>query len=76
MVYIPRRLNIPYSTKNIPVIGLFKYQRLLTFRIEDLLRRMRWKVHWDKNKDKIKDFESFGFRSLAAAPYSKELKAF
>ena len=37
---------------------------------------MRWKVHWDRNKDKIREFESFGFRSLAAAPYCKELKPF
>ena len=76
MAYVPRRFDIQYSTKNIPVIGLFKYQQLLTFRTEDLLRRMRWKVYWDRNKDKVKEFESYGFRSPAAAPYCKELKAF
>jgi len=76
MAYVPRRFDIPYSTKNIPVIGLFKYQQLLTFRIESLLRRMRWKVFWDKNKDKAKDFESFGFQSPVAAPYCEELKPF
>ena len=52
MVYFPRKFNINYSTKNIPTVSKYKYQYLLTNRIENLVGRMRWKVFWDKNKDK------------------------
>ena len=37
---------------------------------------MRWKVYWDKNPDKARDFESYGFATLAKAPACKELRAF
>ena len=55
---------------------MYKYNQQLTFRTENLIRRMRWKVYWDKNPDKVRDFESYGFRSLAKAPACKELRAF
>ena len=76
MTYIPRKFNIPYSIKNIPVTSLYKYNQQLTFRTENLIRRMRWKVYWDKNPDKARDFESYGFATLAKAPACKELRAF
>ena len=36
--------NIKYSTKNIPLVNNFKYQKLLTVRVEDVIKRMRWKL--------------------------------
>ena len=76
MAYVPRKFNIPYSIKNIPLTSKYKYQQQLTFRTEDLIRRMRWKVYWDKNPNKKKDFETFGFRTLAKAPPCEELRDF
>ena len=76
MVNIPRRFNIQYSTKNIPTVSKFKYQYLLTYRIENLVSRMRWKVYWDKNKHRKKEKQTYGFKSLGKAPPCDELKAF
>ena len=76
MVYFPRKFNINYSTKNIPTVSKYKYQYLLTNRIENLVGRMRWKVYWDKNKDKRIDRECYGFPSLSKPPPCEELKEF
>ena len=76
MVNIPRRFNIQYSTKNIPTVSKFKYQYLLTYRIENLVSGMRWKGYWDKNKHRKKEKQTYGFKSLGKAPPCDELKAF
>ena len=80
MSFIPRIFNIPYSIKNIPNYNLFKYRKLLTYRIEDLIERMRWTVHHDKKKKDgtytEEDNNKYGFRTPLRAPFSKELKAF
>ena len=79
MAYVPRRLDLPYSVKNIPVLKSFNYDKLFTYRSEDLVERMRWEVHWDKQKDKVPRGEgrnTYKFRTSARAPPCKELKQF
>ena len=43
--------------KNIPLLSKFNYDKLYIYRAEDLVERMRWAIHWDKQKDKNKDYE-------------------
>jgi len=74
-----RRLDLPYSVKNIPLLSKFNYDKLYIYRAEDLVERMRWAIHWDKQKDKNKDYEkkeTFNFRTTARAPPALELKEF
>ena len=66
MAQVPGMFNIQYSTKNIPLVNKFKYQKLLTVRVEDVIRRMRWKLFWEKNKDKRKKEknDTYGFPAM------------
>ena len=77
----PRRLDLPYSVKNIPILSSFNYDKLFTFRSEDLVEQMRWAVHWDKQKknsvgDDGERRNTFDFRTPARAPPCQELKEF
>ena len=84
MTFTLRNFEIPYSLKNIPNISLFKYLKLLTYRTEDLIERMRWEVvHSKKKKDKDMDENeeeeeknTYGFRTPFNAPKCPELKPF
>ena len=78
MAQVPGMFNIQYSTKNIPLVNKFKYQKLLTVRVEDVIRRMRWKLFWEKNKDKRKKVknDTYGFPTMTNPPYSLEMRKF
>ena len=76
MAYVPRLFSISYSIKNIPLVSKFQYQKQLTYRIEDLIRRMRWKLYWWKQKGKGYEKETYGFNTMTKAPFAPELKEF
>ena len=80
MTTAPRRLDLPYSVKNIPILSSFNYDKLFTYRSEDLVEQMRWTVYWDKLKKKGIDVgekkDTHGFRTPAKAPPCQELKKF
>ena len=40
----PKRLNIDYSLKNIPIPWADSYKRRLIEKVESVIRRMRWKA--------------------------------
>ena len=74
-----RRLDLPYSMKNIPILSQFNYEKLFIYRAEDLAERMRWAVIHDKQKEKIDESErrnTYDFRTSARAPACPELKEF
>ena len=71
-----RRLNIKYSLKNIPNVSKFRYQKMMVMRTEQLLKRMRWKVYWFRNKKKGNKKNTYGFNSTKHPKAMKELKAF
>ena len=73
---VPRCFEIPYSTKNIPVMSKMLFQKMLTTRIIDLVTRMRWKLFWSKNDKPPEGSKTFGFKSTAKAPPDPSLKEF
>ena len=60
MVHI-EHINLAYSLKNIPIPTRSEYKLLLTDKIENLIKRMRWKAHSflkgkNSNNDAIDNF--------------------
>ena len=76
MAFVPRLFSINYSVKNIPLVSKFQYQKQLTFRIEDLIRRMRWRLFWWKRKRKGVEKETYGFKTMMKPPPDEDLRAF
>ena len=69
--------HIPYSLKNIPFLSKIQYQKMLTIRIEQFLTRMRWKLFWSKQEERSKkEFQTYGFKSMASPPMMLELIPF
>ena len=70
------KINFNYSLKNIPVPSTKDYKLKLIDKIENVIKRMRWKAHFfvngntGKNNDQnIK--ETFGFKSKIYPSQSK-----
>ena len=76
MTPAPNNMYIPYSLKNIPYLNKFQYQKLLIGKVEDLLKRMRWKLYWFQNVGTKEKINTFGFKSTNYPPAMQELKAF
>ena len=72
----PNTMYIPYSLNNIPLPTKFNYQKMLTARMEQLLKNMRWKLYWFKKKKTPQQMEYFGFKSTSYPPVMPELKKF
>ena len=41
---LPRKVNLPYSRKNIPIPAADEYRRKLIEMTESVIKRMRWKA--------------------------------
>ena len=74
------KVNIGYSLKNIPIPILHIYLLNLTIKIEDFLKRLRWKAFFfskkntnDENNDPT---NTFGFASTNSPPSNKDLENF
>jgi hypothetical protein len=73
----PNTMYIPYSLSNIPLPSKFNYQKMLTARMEQLLKNMRWKLYWFKKKKKTpQQIEVYGFKSTSYPPSMPEIKKF
>jgi len=71
------KLNLGYSTKNIPIPSEKDYLRCLIEKTEHFLRRMRWKAHFFLHPDQSTSTkENFGFKSTKNPPPINELKDF
>ena len=74
----PRRMDMDYSLKNIPLHSEKTYRKWLIEKVESVVRRMRWKAFFflKGNSDKETDRDYYGFTSKKAPPQIEELKAF
>lgn len=71
------KLNLGYSTKNIPIPSEKDYLRRLIEKTEQFLRRMRWKAHFFLNPCQASSCkETYGFKSTKNPPPIDELKEF
>ena len=71
--------NLNYSTKNIPTPTDKHYLKLLIEKVEDLIKRMRWKAWHFLNPKKTEnncDKETYGFRTTRESPNVPQLKHF
>ena len=71
------RVNLGYSKKNIPFANQKNYKIQLIEKIEDPIRRMRWKATFfmsqpGEEEEPIK-VENYGLKSLKCPPALKEL---
>ena len=71
------KLTLNYSMKNIPLPSKKTYLKLLTDKVEKLIKRVRWKVFYFENPDtRDNKPENFGFRSTKCPPQHSDLKNF
>ena len=74
----PKKANIKYSLKNIPIPHQDTYLKRLIDQVEKVLQRIRWKTFFflnPQNKDKPQP-ERYGFKTPHNAPQSRELVNF
>lgn len=79
MMDAPKRVNLGYSLKNIPLPSAKEYKKVLIEKIESVVRRMRWKAHFflkGEHEDGTDRAERFGFKSRTCPPQVPELKKF
>ena len=70
------RVNLGYSTKNIPIAAPKEYLKCLIEKTESFLRRVRWKAYHYLHPTETSDKETFGFNSTKNPPAVKELSQF
>ena len=72
--------SIPFSLKNIPLGSNKQYRKLLIAKTEAFLRRMRWKLFFEKNKNTnlnpIAKLDTYGFKSERTPPTDTDLAGF
>ena len=71
------KLNIGYSTKNIPLPSQNDFLQRLIEKTEQFLRRMRWKAYFFLNPAvSTSSKDTYGFKSTKNPPPVDELKEF
>ena len=75
----PRRLEMDYSLKNIPLHSRSTYRKWLIEKVESVARRMRWKAFFFLNGESNEDEKNgahYGFKSKKTPPQIEELRGF
>ena len=70
------KVNLGYSTKNIPLPKKNEYLKTFIEKTEHFIRRMRWKAHHFLNKTEPTAYETYGFKSRRSPPQINELIPF
>ena len=70
------KVNLNYSTKNIPLPAKNEYLKRFIEKTEHFIRRMRWKAHHFLNKTESTANEWYGFKSKNSPPQINELLPF
>ena len=67
-----KKVNIDYSVKNIPIPSKRLYLKTLLDKLENFIKRLRWKAfYFDKKQEKLdSDFDSFGFKTEKKHPHN------
>ena len=70
------KIDVDYSTKNIPVPSKDEYEIQLVSKIEHVIKSMKWKAleYLGKLNNSIK--ETYGFKSRKCPPTVKEMTNF
>ena len=71
--------NYGYSLKNIPVPSKSRYLKCMVEKVENFIRRLRWKAHHfykDNGPNDSRQFDNFGFKTSATPPQNEYLNAF
>ena len=76
MWIIMEKIDIDYSTKNIPTPSKDEYEIQLVSKIEHVIKRMRWKTLEYLGKLNNSTKESYGFKSRKCRPSVKEMTNF
>ena len=67
------KVNLGYSTKNIPLPSRSEYMKNFIEKTEHFLRRMRWKAYHFLNPTESTTEETYGFKSRNSPPRVNEL---
>ena len=70
------KVNLGYSTKNIPLPSRSEYVKNFIEKTEHFLRRMRWKAYHFLNPTESTTKETYGFKSRNSPPRVNELIPF
>ena len=74
------QVRFDYSTKNIPIPPKNSYLKSLIEKVENVIKRMRWKAFFfDRKEEDSSDVvtnNSFGFKSRECPPQNNELDKF
>ena len=70
------KINLGYSTKNIPLPSRNEYMKRFIEKTEQFLRRMRWKAYYFLNQQETSTKETYGFKSKHSPPKINELIPF
>ena len=70
------KVNLGYSTKNIPLPAKNEYLKRFIEKTEHFIRRLRWKAHYFLNGTESTAKESYGFKSRNSPPQISELQPF
>ena len=70
------RINLSFSLKNIPLPSNNSYLKALIDKVENLLRRMRWKAFFFDNPEEAANNNNFGLSSDCTPPKSTLLTPF
>ena len=71
------KVNLSYSTKNIPIPSRKQYKISLINKTKVFLRNLRWRAHFFLHSPKKENNKNnFGFKSDKSAPQVPQLKEF
>ena len=69
------KFNFGYSLKNISLPSQKEYVMQLIFSVETFVKNLRWRSHFFLNPQEKPSKETYGFKSLKAAPKLKSYKS-
>ena len=69
------KLQLRYSLKNIPILSERSYKLQLMDKIDQVIKRMRWKAFFYTNRSEDTQ-ETYGFKLLNCRPKIKEMVPF
>ena len=70
---LPRKADLNYSLKNIPIPSKNTYMKKLIVQVEKVLQRIRWRTHFFFNPSDRPPQERYGFKTPHNAPQCREL---
>eukprot|EP00117_Sycon_ciliatum_P026372 scpid111095/ scgid21664/ len=77
----PKQMDIDYSLKNVPIPTAKDHTRSLIERVEDVVKRMRWKAFFYLNGSDSRgvteeNTNKFGFKTKNCPPQIRQMKPF